>query len=71
MLPKEQNDLLTRTGPGTPIGELMRRYWIPALLAAEIPLACGREGPSSRARITVCLGGQGCPLATIRAAGGI
>jgi phthalate 4,5-dioxygenase oxygenase subunit len=37
MLPKEQNDLLTRTGPGTPMGELMRRYWIPALLSEEIP----------------------------------
>ena len=37
MLPKEQNELLTRTGPGTPMGELMRRYWIPALLLEEIP----------------------------------
>ncbi len=25
MLPKEQNDLLTRTGPGTPMGELSLR----------------------------------------------
>lgn len=37
MLPKEQNDLLTRTAAGTPMGELMRRYWIPALLSEEIP----------------------------------
>jgi nitrite reductase/ring-hydroxylating ferredoxin subunit len=37
MLPKEQNELLTRTGAGTPMGELMRRYWIPALLSEEIP----------------------------------
>ena len=37
MLTKEQNDLLTQTGPGTPMGELFRRYWIPALLAQEIP----------------------------------
>jgi phthalate 4,5-dioxygenase oxygenase subunit len=37
MLPKEQNDLLTRTGPGMSMGELMRRYWIPALLSEEIP----------------------------------
>jgi len=36
MLPKEQNELLTRTGPGTPMGGLMRRYWIPALLSEEI-----------------------------------
>ncbi len=33
----EQNEFLTRTGPGTPMGELFRRYWIPALLAAELP----------------------------------
>ncbi|MDH4189739.1 MAG: aromatic ring-hydroxylating dioxygenase subunit alpha [Betaproteobacteria bacterium] len=33
----EQNELLTRTGPGTPMGELFRRYWIPALLASELP----------------------------------
>jgi phthalate 4,5-dioxygenase len=33
----EENDLLTRTGRGTPCGELMRRYWIPAALAEEIP----------------------------------
>ncbi len=37
MLTKEQNQLLTRTGPGTPMGQLFRRYWIPALLAEEIP----------------------------------
>jgi len=37
MLPKEQNELLTRTGPGTPMGQLIRRYWIPALLSEEIP----------------------------------
>ena len=32
----EQNELLTRTGPGTPMGELFRRYWLPALLAEEL-----------------------------------
>ena len=37
MLRKEQNDLLTRTGAGTPMGEMFRRYWIPALLAEELP----------------------------------
>jgi phenylpropionate dioxygenase-like ring-hydroxylating dioxygenase large terminal subunit len=35
----EQNELLTRTGPGTPMGELFRCYWLPALLAAELPAA--------------------------------
>ena len=37
MLSQEDNELLTRVGPGTPIGELLRRYWQPALLAAELP----------------------------------
>jgi len=36
MLKKEQNDLLTQTGPGTPMGELFRRYWLPALLSEEL-----------------------------------
>jgi phthalate 4,5-dioxygenase len=35
----EQNEFLTRTGPGTPMGELFRRYWLPALLASELPEA--------------------------------
>src|ERR1700693_2839827 len=37
MLTHEQGELLTRTGPGTPTGGLLRRYWIPILLAAELP----------------------------------
>ncbi|MBX2835515.1 MAG: aromatic ring-hydroxylating dioxygenase subunit alpha [Gammaproteobacteria bacterium] len=37
MLRKEVNDLLTQTDPGTPMGELFRQYWIPALLASELP----------------------------------
>src|SRR5215468_6367788 len=36
MLSKEDNDLLTRTGPGTLMGNAMRRYWLPACLASEI-----------------------------------
>jgi phthalate 4,5-dioxygenase len=37
MLRKEQNDLLTQTGPGTSMGNLFRCYWVPALLAQELP----------------------------------
>jgi len=37
MLSKEENELLTRTGPGTPMGNLFRRFWIPALLSEELP----------------------------------
>jgi phthalate 4,5-dioxygenase len=31
-----ENELLTRTGPGTTMGELMRQYWIPALKSSEL-----------------------------------
>lgn len=37
MLRKEINDLLTQTDPGTPMGDMFRQYWIPALLAKELP----------------------------------
>jgi phthalate 4,5-dioxygenase oxygenase subunit len=37
MLLHEENELITRVGPGTPLGDTMRRYWLPALLAQEIP----------------------------------
>ncbi len=37
MLSQEENELLTRTGPGTPMGELFRRFWLPALLPEELP----------------------------------
>ena len=37
MLTKEENELVTRTGPGTPMGEVMRRYWMPAILSSEVP----------------------------------
>src|SRR5579872_6470814 len=48
MLSQEENELLTRTGPGTPMGALLRRYWLPAMLAAELPEA---EGPPQRIRL--------------------
>jgi phenylpropionate dioxygenase-like ring-hydroxylating dioxygenase large terminal subunit len=37
LLRPEINELLTETGPGTPMGELFRHYWLPALLAEELP----------------------------------
>jgi phthalate 4,5-dioxygenase oxygenase subunit len=37
MLTPEENELVTRTGPGTPMGEVMRRYWMPAALSSELP----------------------------------
>ena len=32
----EENELLTRVGPGTAMGNLMREYWLPACLASEL-----------------------------------
>src|SRR6266581_760316 len=37
MLSREENKILTQIGPGTPMGEVMRRYWMPALLSRELP----------------------------------
>jgi phthalate 4,5-dioxygenase len=37
MLTVEENERLTRVGPGTPMGNVFRRYWLPVLLAEEVP----------------------------------
>jgi phthalate 4,5-dioxygenase oxygenase subunit len=37
MLSTADNELLTRTGPGTPMGDLFRRFWLPALQTWELP----------------------------------
>ena len=41
MLSSEENELLCRVGPGTPMGDLMRQYWIPALPSSEFPASDG------------------------------
>src|SRR6202021_2151680 len=48
MTTPEQNDFLTLTGPGTSMGALMRRYWIPALLSSEVP---GPDCPPVRLKL--------------------
>ena len=45
MLSVEDNDRITSTGPGTPMGDLFRRFWLPALLSSEI---ADRDGPAVR-----------------------
>ena len=37
MISREDNEALTRTGAGTLMGDLFRRYWLPALHSSEIP----------------------------------
>ena len=34
---RQDNNLLTATGPASPMGKLLRRYWLPALLSEELP----------------------------------
>src|SRR5262249_61087025 len=36
MLTREENEMLTRVGRGTPGGELLRRYWQPVAAAGEL-----------------------------------
>jgi phthalate 4,5-dioxygenase len=48
MLSSEENELLTRIGPGTAMGDLLRQYWIPALISSELP---GPDGPPLRVRL--------------------
>src|SRR5881397_1268943 len=47
MLTREENERLTRVSPGTPGGELLRRYWHPICVAAEL----GDEQPTKFLRI--------------------
>ncbi len=37
MVSRAENELLTRTGPGSPGGDMMRRYWHPVALSEELP----------------------------------
>ena len=48
MLSREDNERVTQVGSGVPMGTLMRRYWIPALLASEI---AEPDGPPVRVRL--------------------
>ena len=46
MLSKEMNEMLTRVGAGTPVGELMRRYWHPIAATVELD-----ENPVKKVRL--------------------
>ena len=48
MLSQMDNVTLTQTGAGTPMGETLRRYWMPAALSAELP---GPDCPPVRVRL--------------------
>jgi nitrite reductase/ring-hydroxylating ferredoxin subunit len=42
MLKHADNELLTRVGPGTPMGNLLRQFWFPVLPSSELPEPGGR-----------------------------
>lgn len=52
MVTREENETMTRVGPGTPMGDLMREYWIPAFMSSEL---AERDGAPVRIRL---LGGN-------------
>ena len=48
MLSPADNAFLTQSSPGTPMGDLLRRFWMPALLSEELP---ERDGPPKKIRV--------------------
>lgn len=47
MLSREDNELLVRVGPGTPMGQFMRLYWLPILPASDLAV----DGQPQRVRL--------------------
>ena len=52
MLSKAGNERVTRVGPGAPMGDMLRQYWLPALLSTDLPEV---DGPPLRVKL---LGGD-------------
>src|SRR5881296_1992293 len=48
MLSREDNELMCRVGRGTPMGELLRQYWLPCLPSRELPAL---DGPPKKVRL--------------------
>lgn len=46
-LTREENDLLTRSGPDTPMGKVLRQYWTPAIRSSALEA----DGPPVRVRL--------------------
>ena len=47
MLSAQDNEILCRVGPGTPMGNVFRQYWIPAIRSDELPAPTARRCASS------------------------
>jgi hypothetical protein len=63
MLSQEENEMLTRVGPGTPCGALMRRYWHPVAPTAQM-----EDNPVRAANVPWVPTLEGWPAAIIEAA---
>ena len=48
MLTTHDNEMLTRVGPGTPMGSFIREFWMPFLPSRDLP---ERDGPLKRVRL--------------------
>jgi phthalate 4,5-dioxygenase oxygenase subunit len=48
MITAAENEILTRVGPGTPMGRMMRRYWLPACASSQLPVP---DGPPLHIRL--------------------
>jgi phthalate 4,5-dioxygenase len=52
MISQQENDLLTKTGPGTPCGEMLRCYWQPVALSEELPPVGSKISGANAIRFT-------------------
>ncbi len=43
MLSREENELLCRVGPETPMGRMMRRYWLPIAMSTELAIGAPKR----------------------------
>ena len=59
---KARNEMLTRVGPGTPMGELLRRYWHPIAGASELGKEPDQANPADGRRDPRSLPGLERPL---------
>ena len=59
MLSQEENELFTRVGPGTPMGEVLRRYWH--------PVGCQRDRHQEAASASRCWARSWCSIAATAA----
>jgi len=58
LLKPEDNELLTRVGPETPMGHLLRRFWLPALLD-RASLLLGKDVAFDKGAASLLSGSEG------------